>query len=89
MKIIYVYYLNIGNIPPQEVENYCKRILQKLEDGLQDDNSISFLIPTRTGNTRLECINPVYITNEELIKKHEELIKNLNEKLTDGEFFKG
>jgi hypothetical protein len=32
-------------------------------------------------DTRIECINPKYITDEELVKEHTNLMKELNEAL--------
>ena len=36
------------------------------------------VIPIQSSDTRIECINPKYITDTELIKEHTEMMKKLN-----------
>ena len=82
MKTTFVMYVNVGHMHPSDVDEYSRKILNNFKE-LETDNSTLFLVPTRTGENKIECINPVYITNDELVKKHEEAIKNLTKKLNE------
>jgi hypothetical protein len=44
------------------------------------NNSIMVIVPTME-HTRLECINPKYITDVELVKEHESLLERLHEQI--------
>jgi hypothetical protein len=37
-----------------------------------------FLVPITDGETRIECINPTFITNEEIVKKFQNDLKKAN-----------
>jgi hypothetical protein len=67
---IFVYYQGDSNVKDSEVA-------EKLTS-LFTDGSVCVVIPT-IGQSRLECINPVYITDIELIKKHSLLLEELHE----------
>lgn len=89
MKSIFICYLNVGSMPPRDVEEYCLKMVSKLKEELVDTDSTLFVVPTREQDSKFECINPVYITDSELIKRHEQLMEKLNKNLGDGKFFKG
>lgn len=79
-KLILVYYVSIHNIP----ENHQNEFLTKIHDRISLDKETipnfgaALIIPTY-GENRVECINPVYITDSDLIKKHERLMAELHE----------
>ena len=68
---IYVYYM--GNSTPEQEEIVKDGLASLLGEG-----SVCIIIPT-IGQSRLECINPKYITDEGLIKKHSLLLEELHE----------
>ena len=39
------------------------------------------IIPTQTYDSRVECVDPKYVTEPELIQKHTELMKELHDEL--------
>ena len=39
------------------------------------------VIPTQSSDTRIECINPKYITDTDLINEHTEMMKKLKQEL--------
>ena len=78
-KKILVYYVGIGSIDEQDVEEYVNRIAKKITPTTFEGEII--IIPVRSYNTEIKCINPVYVTEEALIEEHNELIKELNKEL--------
>lgn len=72
-KIFLIVYLNIGNASEREVEESVKRFGETLE---LDESVHLFIVPTRDGDTRFECINPVLL-DEKQYKSVERKIKGL------------
>jgi hypothetical protein len=66
---IYVYYLS----NPADEE-----IVKQTLSNFFGDGSVCIIIPT-IGQSRLECINPKYITDEVLIQRHSLLLEELHE----------
>jgi hypothetical protein len=75
-KLILVYYIGVINVEPPEIPEYMKKVRDKIS--IPDFNGHSIFIPVNTYDTKIECINPKYITEKELIKKHVSLMKKLN-----------
>lgn len=78
-KEIYVIYVGILNIPNEYIEEYVKSVAEKIAPTEIDGEII--VIPVMELNTRIECINPRYITNKELITEHNSKIKKINDEL--------
>lgn len=76
---IFVIYIGVAGIRSEDIPSYVKKVTEKISPTSVEAEIIS--IPVQRHDTRIECINPIYITNDELIKQHEELIKKLNEEL--------
>jgi hypothetical protein len=62
-KIILVYYLNLGNITPERASEILESFGANLYRKIKEAHHI--LLPIRNGNTRVECLNPKIITQEE------------------------
>ncbi len=78
-KLILVFYIDVGNISPSEVAEYIEGIRDNTRVG--DINEVvQFYIPVRDQETRVECINPKFVTDEDMIKKFEKQIKGVNSK---------
>jgi len=77
-KLLLVFYINIKDIDPRDIENFMHKIGKRIQP--KTINAESILIPI-FGESRVECINPQYITDSDLIKKHERLMAELNEHL--------
>lgn len=77
-KNIYVIYIGIKDV--DDVDNYINKISERI---IPDEiDGIFITIPSFISNeTKIECINPKYITKKELIEKNNELIEKLVDKL--------
>lgn len=78
-KLILVFYINVENMSTDDIGDYMNKISQKIVPTNIDAEGI--LIPIFNGLTRIECINPKYISEDDLIKKNNILMGELNEHL--------
>lgn len=71
-KKIIVFYVGVGDMLDHEVGQYVGRVKDAFftEELAVRLNCEMILIPTRDVNSRIECINPKYITDEALIVEH-------------------
>jgi hypothetical protein len=76
---ILVIYVGVAGIRSEDIKTFVNKITSKITPATLEGEII--VIPTQSPDTRIECINPKYITDENLIKEHTELMKNLNEEL--------
>jgi hypothetical protein len=79
---ILVIYIGIGGIRSEDVDTYMKKVTKKITPSTFEGEII--VLPTQllvAPDTRIECINPIYITDAELIKQHTEIIKKLQDEL--------
>jgi|GEM_PF-1192942 hypothetical protein len=76
---ILVIYIGIAGIRSEDIENFTQKVTKKIIPVTFQGEII--IIPTQSVDTRIECINPLYIVQPQLIQKHTELIKELNEHL--------
>lgn len=77
-KII-VIYLGIAGIRSEDIGDYVKAVTSKIIPSTFQGEII--IIPTQSVETKIECINPKYITDDELIKQHTESMKRLQNEL--------
>ena len=79
-ELILVFYIDVRLVEEEEIPRFMSRIGQKIVP----ENMVAeaILMPVM-GETRVECINPKYITDGELIKKHERLMAELHEHLNN------
>lgn len=75
---IIVYYISVGNLRSADIPEYMDAVQKRIVPTSLEAEII--FIPIN-GETRIECINPIYITDDELIKKHERLMSELHEHL--------
>ena len=76
-KLFLVCYLNIGSVPNEDVSEY----LHSFTEAFTYDESIErIVIPIRKGESRIECINPVLLTDEQY-KEVEKKVKNLEQEV--------
>lgn len=80
-KRLLVFYLGVGNMTETEVGRYVESVSKRFftPEFLKSNNCEIFLIPTRETDSRIECINPIYVTDEKLIAEHEALMKEFND----------
>jgi len=82
---IYVIYIGVLDIKTNkvipEIEEYILNFVENIPSDLFDGKTI--YLPAYEYNTRIECINPMYITDQELINKHQEQLKKLDNELNN------
>jgi hypothetical protein len=78
-KLIIVLYVGVYGIRSEDIHDFVQKVAAKISPSTFEGELI--VIPTQSPDTRLECINPKYITDEELIKQHTEMMKKLQEEL--------
>ena len=76
---VFVIYIGVAGIRSEDYESYIKRITEKISPISIDGEIIT--IPVNSYDTRIECINPKYVTDEELVNKHTNLMKELHKEL--------
>lgn len=74
-KIILVHYINIGNIEGKDVSKIMEDVVNKLSPK-EEDNIISYWIPVREGESRVECINPKLVSQEDFTEAKRVLDRN-------------
>lgn len=72
---IYVLYVGVQGIRGEDIPYFVKEITKRIAPENIEGEII--VIPTQSPDTRIECINPKYITDAELIKEHTEMMKKL------------
>lgn len=77
---IFVFYVSTLGKTSEQVRDSCNMIRKTFDVSILGEESICILIPTE-GHTRLECINPQYISDKELIAKHTALLQDVYENL--------
>lgn len=80
MKHLYVIYVGIKNLPHDQWDIFLEKTTNAFKNTLKiDEDSNYIFVPDITkSNTEIVCINPLYIKEEELIKKHEEELDKFN-----------
>lgn len=74
-KLFLVIYLNIASIPSADVVEYISKAAEVTNF---DDSVQRLIVPVRGEETKIECINPVLLT-EEQYKDVEEKINTLKQ----------
>jgi len=76
---ILVVYIGVAGIRSEDIEQFVTKLSKRITPETFQGEII--FIPTQSIDTKIDCINPKYITEPELIKKHTEMMKNLQEQL--------
>ena len=79
---ILVIYIGIGGVRSEDVDTYMKKVTEKITPTTFEGEII--ILPTQllvAPDTRIECINPIYITERELITEHTEIMNKLQKEL--------
>ncbi len=76
---ILVIYVGVAGIRSEDIEDFVNKLSKRITPETFEGEII--LIPTQSIDTRIECVNPKYITEPELIKEHTEMMKKLQEQL--------
>jgi len=79
-KKILVFYVGVMGMDYEDVPEYIQKVSKKITP-IGDEFQSIFIPLTSTFDTRVECINPEYIAEQELIEKNKKLLDELNESL--------
>ncbi len=74
-KIILVHYINVGNMNYSDINKFMEEITVKFSPK-EEDNIISYWIPIKNGETRVECINPKLVSEEDYSEAKKVLDRN-------------
>jgi len=76
---IFVIYVGVAGVRAEDIPDVVRQISEKLAPETLKGEIL--IIPTQSPDTRVECINPRYVTDTELIKENTEMMKELKENL--------
>lgn len=76
---ILVIYVGVAGVRSEDVPDYVKLVTKEVIPSTFEGEIIS--IPVQASNIKIECINPKYVTDSELIFEHTEMMKKLQENL--------
>jgi hypothetical protein len=76
---ILVIYVGVAGIRGEDIDTFVHKVCDKIIPVTFKGEII--IIPIQSPYTKVDCINPKYITNKELIKEHTEAIINLQNEL--------
>ena len=74
-----VLYAGVQGIRSEDIEEFVKKLTKRIAPTSMKGEVI--IIPVQSPDTRIECINPKYITDTDLINEHTEMMKTLREHL--------
>lgn len=77
-KII-VIYVGVAGVRLEDIPDFVQKVTAKISPQTFEGEIIS--IPVQSTNTTMECINPQYVTDIQLINEHTEKMKKLQELL--------
>jgi len=78
---ILVVYVGITGIRSEDIDTFVHKVVSKIVPTTFEGEII--IIPTQQLDTRIECINPKYITEPELFQEHTKLMKELQDALLE------
>ena len=76
-KIILIHYLNVGNMAMADYAVYKDNYFKALP---KSDDVINYIVPIR-GETKVECVNPVLLTDDEYAKA--KIVLERNQKVVE------
>lgn len=76
---ILVIYVGVATIRSEDITDYVHKVASKIVPTTFEGEII--MLPVQSIDTRIECINPKYIIDAELIREHTEQMKTLNEEV--------
>ena len=72
-------YIGVAGVRSIDIPDFTRTVAKRIiPDTFQGE---VIVLPVQSSDTRIECINPEYITDADLIKEHTEMIKKLQEAL--------
>lgn len=74
-----VIYVGVQGVRTEDIPEFVERVSERISPTTFEGEII--VIPTQSPDTRIECINPVYITKKSLITNHTKMMEELKERL--------
>ena len=74
-KLIIAVYLNVRNMTMEEIREFMVRTRDTVSSPTNE--YITMVVPVKNKDTRIECLNPKYITGDEINKKFEVGLKSI------------
>ena len=78
-RLVLVIYVGVQGLRSEDIEDFIQKLSTRIIPSTIEGEII--MIPTQSPDTRIECINPKYITDADLINEHTEMMKKLQEQL--------
>lgn len=64
-RLILVFYIDVSHVCKEDIPDYMSEVASELSKN--DNNTDKYFIPIYEGDSRLECINPVMLSEEEYV----------------------
>lgn len=80
--LIIVFYINVGNMSRMQMEDHLAKVMHEYKTE-QPTNCITYFIAVSDQPTKVECINPKYVTDKEykeIRDRLDKIQKQLDEK---------
>jgi hypothetical protein len=72
---ILVIYIGVAGIRSEDIADFTRKVATKIIPDTFRGEVI--ILPVQSLDTRIECINPQYITDADLIKEHTDMMEKL------------
>ena len=85
-KTILIAYINVSGVNDSDLSAFLQEAVNNLKPE-EDDSILFYAVPVRGEESRLECINPKLVSEEEFEKAHqacEKITEKLKELMKDG-----
>ena len=79
MNNILVVYVGVAGIRSEDINEYIHKLSSKITPKSFEGEVI--FLPIQSYDIRMECVNPIYITDSELINEHTNKMLKLHEEL--------
>jgi hypothetical protein len=79
-KIILVHYINIDGVPNQSLQGMMEMVKESLA---KDADIISYIVPVMDEPTRIECVNPKLLRDDDNAWDNVKRILDRNQKAVD------
>lgn len=73
-KIILAYYINVGSMSSEETQ----QVMKNFQNEIKDPEMIQYFIPIREGETRIDCVYPKYVVDEQVNEELRSVINRLD-----------
>lgn len=81
-KLIFCFYIGVGDdMSPETVSEVIESAKKSNGDIFTENGAMAFFIPVKGDNSRIECVNPVMLTEEEAKNNFSDAMDRLNKVL--------